>query len=156
MLSIRSRPSPSFLFPPLATVLIGGLILFVGCDTIGLSSDDPVDDLTYTIEDAQLTPGASATLRLRNGHSSPVTYDLCQSWAERQTSDGWIDADIRVADACILLARRSLAPGDTAFFSVQIDSSAAQGTYRFSTEVGIGDTDRSLFTGPFQIGAGEQ
>lgn len=153
---VRSRPFCSVLLFPLATALIGSLLILGGCDMVGLSEEDPSNDLAYTIEDSQVAPGASATLQLRNGHSSPVTYDLCQSWAERQTMEGWVDADIRVADACFLLARRSLPPGDTASISVQIDSSAAEGTYRFTTDVGIDDTERSLFTGPFQIEPGEQ
>jgi len=151
MPSARSRTPRPVLSLPLATTLIGGLLLFGGCDMVGLSGDDPSEDLAYTIEDSQPAPGTSATLRLRNGRSSPVEYDLCQSWAERRTREGWVDADLRVADACVLLARRSLPPGDTTSISVQIDSSAAQGTYRFSTNVVINDTDRSLFTAPFRI-----
>jgi len=138
----------------LITAVIGGLLLVGGCDRVGFFEDDPSSGVAYTIEDSQLAPGASATLQLRNGRSSPVAYDLCQSWGERRTSEGWVDADIRVADACVLLARRSLPPGDTAFTSVQIDSSATQGVYRFRTDVGISGSDYSLVTGAFRIEPG--
>lgn len=118
---------------------------------VGLFQNDPLDDFAYTIEESQLAPGDSTILRLTNGSSSPVKYDICQSWADRRTSTGWTDADIRVSDFCFLLAPRSLEPGETASASIQIDSSAVEGVYRFSTDVEIKDSNRSIFTGTFRI-----
>lgn len=118
---------------------------------LGLSQNSPLEGLTYAIKESRLAPGDTATLRLTNRGSSAIKYDLCQSWAERQTSTKWEDADIRVADACFLLAPRTLNPGETTTYFPRIDSGAASGTYRFRSTVRVDAQDRPLFTGPFRV-----
>jgi hypothetical protein len=136
----------------LALTLLGGIALVGGCDMIGLSENDPRGDLRYIIEAEQLAPGDSTTLRLHNGGSSKIGYNLTCSWAKQRTTEGWRDARIRRADACLLYLR-ALEPGETATTQVHVDSSATEGVYRFSTDVEIDDKMQPVVTRTFRIEA---
>lgn len=134
----------------LVLTLLGGILLVGGCDIIELSENDPRGDLRYSLDKKQLTPGDSTLLRLQNSGSSQIGFNLTCSWADKGTNDGWTDGNLRRADSCFLYIR-ALEPGETATTQIHIDSSAAEGVYRFSTDVEIEDRRRPIFTETFQI-----
>lgn len=134
----------------LALALLGGTSFIGGCDMIGLFENDPRDGLRYSIEAKQLAPADSTTLRLYNGDSSEIGYNLTCSWAEQKTTEGWRDARVRRADACLLYLR-ALEPGKTATTQIHIDSSATQGVYRFRTDIESNDKTQPVVTETFRI-----
>ncbi|WP_259246946.1 hypothetical protein, partial [Salinibacter ruber] len=84
----------------LAATFVSGLLFFGGCDASGGLLSSPPRGLEYGIEHPRLAPGDSTALRLTNNRSSPVGYNLACSRAERKTSDGWVDANVRRFEAC--------------------------------------------------------
>ena len=102
------------------------------------------------MENPRLAPGDSTALRLTNDRSSPVGYNLACSRAERKTSDGWVDADVRRFEACAqrLAVLRS---GRTAATRVHIDSTAEEGVYRFEARVELDRASRSVLADLFRV-----
>ncbi|WP_251954501.1 hypothetical protein [Salinibacter ruber] len=137
----------------LAATFVSGLLFFGGCDASGGLLSSPPRGLEYGIEHPRLAPGDSTSLRLTNNRSSPVGYNLACSRAERKTSDGWVDANVRRFEACAQYLA-VLKSGGTAAIQVRIDSTAEEGVYRIEARIELDSAPRSVFTDPFRVEQG--
>lgn len=120
---------------------------------IGCAAPRPAADagaVTLVVEPAQVAPGDSVTLRLTTTLGDSVGYNLCSSTLQRRLVNDWQPVP---SDRICTMELRTLAPGDTARFTVRLSDGLDPGEYRYHLRVLKAQTDamRDVSSGVFRV-----
>ncbi|MEX2584390.1 MAG: hypothetical protein WD766_14065 [Gemmatimonadota bacterium] len=137
--------------------LLIALIAPLGCaDAAGPEELNPspsqgaVAGVGLSVSGTSYSHGDTLEVRLVNGGAENVGYNLCSSWRERETEDGWERIEsFRMCTAELL----SLPPGQTASWREPVDPEWGSGRYRVVTRVWPGGRSAAvaLATNPFAV-----
>lgn len=87
------------------------------------------------------------TLRLANGTSEQIGYNLCTSQLQREVSGRWEPVE---SDRICTMELRLLQPGGEDAFAIELEGVAA-GRYRFVTSVERAGAMPELASEPFRV-----
>ena len=125
------------------------LVLLAGCDA---SSD--LGSVSFQTDAPAYRLGDAVTVRLTNGSSARVGYNLCFSTLQRSDGGRWLDVDRSTTEdpqvcQAILLG---LEPGESAEGRLTVPDRAQAGEYRVQTSVEVGDDGAGrVVTNPFDV-----
>lgn len=111
---------------------------------------DP-DAIRFSTDRASYAPGSDVQIRLQNGTTTRVGYNLCYSTLERRTDDAW--EEVATADEVCTAILNGLEAGDEATFAKTLPVDLSEGTYRYRTDVEVMDAGvrDAVATGPFEV-----
>jgi len=100
--------------------------------------------------DAERTSPTAVRLRLQNGSSERIGYNLCVSALQRRDGGNW--TAVRTDDVCTM-ELRILEPGGAATFDKTLPGGLAPGEYRYTTnvEMPLGRSQTSVSSNAFRM-----
>lgn len=90
--------------------------------------------LTFATDAPSYEPGAPVVVRITNGSSLRLGYNLCRASLQRYMDDDWRDVQPTLGEACTAESR-TLGPGQNAAFSFRTDRQMRRGQYRVRSEL---------------------
>jgi len=135
------------------------LLLPLGCSEVAAPTEEVraapseghVNEITLRVDADAYAHLDTLEVRLVNGGSGAVGYNLCSSWRERETATGWERIEpFRVCTADL----PGLAPGETATWREPVDPYWGEARYRMGTMVWPTGSSApvTLHTTPFEVG----
>lgn len=106
--------------------------------------------IAFEVQGENLAPGSSATLRLANGQSSPIGYNLCFHDLERRQGPDW--APLALGRICTM-ELRTLDAGAEITYPVTLPETLNAGEYRYRAAAYLFGQNvfRDVVTGSFQV-----
>ena len=134
------------------------LIVASGCSEVAApneelraASAEELEGLALQVDADQYSHVDTMEVRLVNGGAEAVGYNLCSSWRERETADGWERIDpLRMCTADLA----TLETGATATWREPVDPYWGQARYRIATTVWAAGSNApiTLRTPAFDVG----
>jgi hypothetical protein len=109
--------------------------------------------LAFYAERASYTAGDRVSVRLVNGTSAQIGYNLCPSRFQRWSEGSWVDAPNAGGYEACTMELRTLNPGQHTSLEIPLSSEARAGAYRLVTRVERLESGASatLETQPFEV-----
>ena len=126
--------------------------LLLSCGAwMGLSACGPTGEAMLATEQEVYSPGSELTVRLHNVSFRSLHYNLCYISLQREGPAGWVGVQIREPDESCPAILLNLKPGEAESTQITLDSTLAEGTYRFSTSVELDGERRAVTSNSIQV-----
>lgn len=125
-------------------ILLGSAALWLG------ACGEPLGDAALTTDSSEYVPGSQLTLRLHNGSTEALGYNLCFVSLQRHTEAGWESVPATEQELCQAI-QHQLAPGHAESAQRLLAGTLPAGEYRFLTTVEWDGEREAVASPPFLV-----